>query len=126
MPSSWERKTASILRKYNVTFSEQFKPLPFRKFKIDFTCKFRFGRYFAIEVDWISYHSWFKKFWDFIRSFLIKLFARVKIYRVPYSIVNKKFEKKIINIIKYEKFMRNLKIMIIVFVIIYLINDLWK
>ena len=88
---------------------------------MDFTCKFKYGRYFAIEVDWITYHSWFKKVLDFIRSILIKLFARVKIYRVPYSVVNKKFEKRIISIIKYERFMRNLRIMIIVLVIIWFI-----
>ena len=117
MPSSWERKTAQILRKYRVPYEEQFKAIPLRKFKIDFTCKFKYGRYFAIEVDWITYHSWFKKVLDFIRSILIKLFARVKIYRVPYSVVNKKFEKKVISIIKYERFMRNLRIMIIVLVI---------
>lgn len=117
MSSSWEQKTAQILRKYRVPFKEQFKPLPLRGFRMDFICKFKYGRYFAIEVDWITYHSWFKKVLDFIRSFLIKLFARVKIYRVSYTVVNKKFEKKIISIIKYEKFIRNLRIMIIVLII---------
>ena len=48
-----------------------------------------------------------------------------KIYRVWY----KNLEKKVISIIKYERFMRKLRIMIIILVIvwfIYLINDLWK
>ena len=124
MSSSWERKTASILRKYRVKYKTEFSPIPFRKFRLDFIC--HFGRYIAIEIDWLQHFTVKSKIYDYFRDKKILKNSKVKkIYRVWY----KNLEKKVISIIKYERFIRNVRIMIIVLIIvwfIYLFNDLWK
>ena len=126
MPSSWERKTASILRKKRVPFWEQHKILAEKKYRVDFLCKLSFWRYFIIEVDWESYHCWFfNEKRDKKRDKNIKKFAKVKIYRVKYKVVNKKFINSIKRIIFFEKCLVIMKYILLSF-IIWLIYWLWK